>query len=81
MENRIRNVPVSDVQCDEIWGFCYKKEQHKWLREVDRTDIGDAYCFTAIERNSKLLLAWHLGRRDGPATNSFIGKLRRATSD
>ena len=81
MESRIRNVPVSDVQCDEIWGYCFKKEQHKWFREVDRKDIGDAYCFTAIERNSKLLLAWHLGRRDGPSTDSFIGKLRRATSE
>ena len=81
MESRIRNVPVSDVQCDEIWGWVYKKEQNKWFREVNRTDIGDAYCFTAIERNSKLLLAWHLGRRDGPSTNSFIGKLRRATSE
>ena len=81
MENRIRNVPVSDIQCDEIWGFCYKKEQHKWFREVNRTDIGDAYCFTAIERHSKLLLAWHLGRRDGPSTDRFIGKLRRATSE
>ena len=81
MESRIRNVPVDDVQCDEIWGYCFKKEQNKWFREVNRKDIGDAYCFTAIERNSKLLLAWHLGRRDGPSTHSFIGKLRKATSD
>ena len=81
LDSRVRNIPVSDVQCDEIWGFCFKKEQHKWLHEVNRKDIGDAYTFVTIERNSKLVVTFHLGRRDKPSTEAFIGKLRRATSD
>jgi len=81
LDSRIRNVPVSDIQADEIWGFCFKKEQHKWLREVNRKDIGDAYTFVAIERNSKLVVTFHLGRRDKPSTDAFIEKLRKATSE
>ncbi len=81
LESRIKNIPVSDVQCDEIWGFVQKKEGHKWMYESDRKDIGDAYCFTAVERNSKLLLAWHLGRRDAESTVAFIEKLRTATAE
>lgn len=81
LDSRIRNVPVEDVECDEIWGFVFKKEQHKWLREINRKDIGDAYTFVAIERNSKLVVTHHLGRRDKSSTEAFIGKLRRATSD
>lgn len=81
LEKKIRNVPVSDVQCDEIWGYVYKKEGHKWQYETDRKDIGDAYCFTALERHSKLLLAWHLGRRDTESTIAFIEKLRTATAE
>jgi len=81
MDSRIRNVPVSDVQCDEIWGFVQKKEQNKWVNEANRKDIGDAYTFVAIERDTKLVLAFHLGRRDQPSTQTFIGKLRNATAD
>jgi hypothetical protein len=29
MGRLIVNVPVKDVQCDEIWGFVQKKESHK----------------------------------------------------
>lgn len=29
----------------------------------DKEEIGNAYTFTAIENNSKLIVAWHLGKR------------------
>ncbi len=29
LRTRVRNVPVTDVQADEIWGFVQKKEGHK----------------------------------------------------
>ncbi len=77
--SKIINLPVTDVQADEIWGFCFKKEGHKWDHEKDIAEIGDAYCFVGIERHTKLVLAWHLGKRDQRATDTFIGKLRYAT--
>ena len=76
----IYNVPVQDVQCDEIWGFAQKKEGHKWPWESGATNIGDAHCFVAIERTNKLVLAWHLGRRTDADTQRFTEKLRVATS-
>jgi hypothetical protein len=45
MGRTIVNVPVRDVQCDEIWGFVRKKEAHKLPEEADDESIGDAYCF------------------------------------
>lgn len=72
---------MRDVQVDEIWGFVQKKEGHRWEYEKDVREIGDAYCFVGIERNTKLVLAYHLGKRDTPATDAFIGKLAYATSD
>ena len=80
LENKIKGLPVADVQCDEIWGYCYKKEGHKWMFEVDRQDMGDAYTFVAIERNTKLVLTWHLGKRTTQHTQTFIGKLAKATA-
>jgi transposase-like protein/IS1 family transposase len=80
MISKIVNLPVQDVQADEIWGFVQKKEGHK-LPSEKGDPTGDAYCFIGIERHSKLTLAWHLGRRDQRSTDAFIGKLRYATSD
>lgn len=81
LTERIVNVPVTDVEADEIWGFCFKKEGHKLPEEKNAAHIGDAYCFVGMERSSKLVLAWHLGKRNQSSTDAFIGKLRYATSD
>ena len=49
-------------------------------RKGFRTEVGDSYLFTAIERNTKLLVAWQLGKRDQWNTDMFCQKLRNATS-
>ena len=77
LENRIRRIPVSEVQCDELWGFVGCKEKRNLTGDPER---GDAYCFVAIERNTKLILSWHLGRRTARDTDVFIEKLNDATS-
>ena len=53
-ESKVRNVKVSDVQCDEIWGFVGCKEKRNFTDDPER---GDAYCFVAIERHTKMVLA------------------------
>ena len=59
---KIVNVPVEDVQGDEIWSFIGKKE--KQVQPDDDPNLGDAYTFVAIERHSKLVLnfALEIGR-------------------
>jgi transposase-like protein/IS1 family transposase len=80
MGRTIVNVKVTDVQCDEIWGFVSKKEKHKRPAEQHNETIGDQYCFVAIERHSKLVLNIALGRRDKATTDVFIEGLRQATA-
>ena len=79
LERVIRGVPVFDVQADEIWGFVGCKEKHR-LRAGYGEEYGDAYCFTAIERDTKLILCWHLGKRCPADTRSFALRLHEATS-
>jgi transposase-like protein/IS1 family transposase len=81
MDEKLRNIPVQDVEIDELWGFCFKKERERREEEKDVYGIGDAWAFCAIERHSKLILAYHLGKRDRESTDRFIGKLRYATGD
>lgn len=71
--------PVADVEVDEQWGFVLCKEKTAWLNGYDGP-VGDAYVFTAIERTTKLVLAFHLGKRDPDNTVTFSEKLAIATS-
>src|SRR6266700_8029879 len=77
----IVNVPVKDVQADEIWGYVQKKEGHKTPMEAHDDSIGDAYCFVAMERHTKLVLNFALGRRSQATTDVFIEGLRHATAN
>lgn len=76
MARYVRDVRVADVEADEVWSFIGKKE--KRVRPEDDQNLGDAYVFVAIERNSKLVLNIAMGKRDQMTTNSFIEGVRDA---
>jgi IS1 family transposase len=80
MRERIKDVAVKDVEADEMWGFVQCKNRHKLYKEIEDPKVGDAYTFVGIERNTKLVLAWHLGQRDTVNTETFTEKLDHATS-
>lgn len=80
LETRIQNVTVRDLQLDEIFGYVQKKEGHKRPNEADAKEIGDAYTFIGLERTTKLVVAWHLGKRDRSNTEQFLEKVRKATA-
>ncbi len=80
-ESLIQNVKVDDVQIDEIWGFIEMKEKTKKKKALSSEKVGHAYTFTAIESNSKLIVAWHLGRRTSADAVIFLEKLNEAVSE
>jgi len=77
MAQKIRDIEVRDVECDELWSFIGKKQ--KRVRPDDDQNLGDAYTFVAIERHSKLVLNIAMGKRDQATTDVFIEGLRHAT--
>jgi IS1 family transposase/transposase-like protein len=74
----VRNVEAKDVQGDEIWCYTGMKERTKARKGITDPEIGDAYTFLAVERDSKLLLAHHVGRRTSDDANMFAAKLAAA---
>ncbi len=78
MEENIKGVFVGDTQVDEIWQFVLCKRATA-KREKMVGGCGDSFCFTAIDRQTKLLVAWHMGRRTEQHTDQFIRKLDAAT--
>jgi IS1 family transposase/transposase-like protein len=78
MANKVRNVQVRDVECDEVWSFDGKKQ--KRVRPDDSPLLGDAYVWVGIERHSKLVLNVTMGKRDQSTCDVFVEGLRHATA-
>lgn len=79
MEDKIKGLKVKEVSCDEIWGFIRMKSRTKTRKANTDKQTGDAWCFIAMERHTKLILAWHLGHRNVSDTVAFTEKLAYAT--
>ena len=79
MRDRIHGLEVKEVACDEIWGYVGMKAKAKTKKAIQDNQIGDAWCFIALERYTKLILAWHLGRRNVVDTVAFTDKIAWAT--
>ncbi|MGI9072006.1 MAG: hypothetical protein ACR2JB_12020 [Bryobacteraceae bacterium] len=75
---KTRLLANDNVECDEAWGYICKKEAHKKADEIDAEGLGDAYCFVAVERNTKLVINFTLGKRNQKTTDVFIEGLRDA---
>jgi len=79
MAEHIRGVQVDEIQCDEIWQYVFcKSATAERKRYVG--GCGDSWCWTAIERNTKLIVTWHHGRRTSEDNDAFMRKLAVATS-
>lgn len=79
LDEKIQGISVKDVQADEVRVYVQMKEKTKKAQGLTDETIGDAYTFTAIDRDTKLILCWHLGRRSVADTFIFTEKLYRAT--
>jgi transposase-like protein/IS1 family transposase len=77
-EKYMRNIKVNDVQADEIWGFVGMKDKTRKRRGKDAQRLGDAYTWIAMERDSKLIIAWHLGKRESKDGEIFLEKIYKA---
>src|SRR2546425_13119105 len=51
MYEKMRDLPCTDIQLDEIWSFVGKKQRH--VRFDDDPTMGDAWTWVAIDRDSK----------------------------
>ena len=61
----VQNVRASRIQCDEIWSFCYSKERNVATNKADVDGAGDVWTWTALDAETKLIVAYNVGDRSG----------------
>lgn len=60
----VTHVQCDEVQCDEIWAFCYAKQKNVPTAKAAPDDAGDIWTWTAIDPVSKLMITWAAGGRN-----------------
>lgn len=74
----VRGLSTSNLQMDEIWSFCYAKK--RTVREMPEDKYiegaGDVWTFTALDRDSKLMVGWFAGSRDVACARAFLEDTR-----
>jgi transposase-like protein len=73
IDDRMRNLSLKHLQIDEIWTFVQKKARH--VRKGDSPEIGDAWVYVAIDADTKLIPAFHVGKRHIEDTRTFLWDL------
>src|SRR3990167_1765993 len=54
-DKAMRNLPLSKLQIDEIWSFCYAKQKNVPDDKKGLFGYGDVWTFTAIDAETKLV--------------------------
>lgn len=71
----IRDMSCRSIQADEIWGFCHSKEKNVRPENVGKSGHGSVWTWYAIDRDTKLILSWVMGDRDGEHARAFMHDL------
>ena len=70
------------IECDEIWAFVYAKERGVRHAKAAPEGAGDAWTFTAIDADAKLIVSYLVsGERDGETALAFMDDLRSRLED
>src|SRR5690349_1560033 len=60
------------IQCDEIWSFCHAKQKNVPADKKGQFGYGDVWTWTALDADSKLIIAYAIGNRDREQARAFM---------
>jgi IS1 family transposase len=71
-DENVRGVKTRRVECDEIWSFNYCKRVNVTSAKAAPSDAGDLWTWTALDRDSKLIISYLVGGRDAGYAAEFM---------
>lgn len=78
-DEKVRGVKASRIQCDEIWSFVYAKKKNVAKAKAAPDHAGDAWTWTALDADSKLMVSFYVGDRSGVSARvlmmDLVGRL------
>ncbi|MBX9777080.1 MAG: IS1 family transposase [Xanthobacteraceae bacterium] len=73
---KVHGLQSKRVQVDEIWSFVYSKQANAPKTKNQVKGRGDCWTWTAIDADSKFLISYYVGTRDGESAFFFLSDLK-----
>ena len=80
-DEHVRNVKVSRIQCDEIWSFVHAKQKNVAAAKAAPEGAGDVWTWTALDADSKLMVAYFVGDRGAESAMILMDDLAARLSN
>jgi IS1 family transposase len=77
LNEHVRNVQAGHIQADELNAIVGCKPVHNWLDDDAR---GSFYTFLSVDRGSKLIINWRVGKRTRQDAEAFLRDLKSRVS-
>ena len=71
MDEKMRNLQITSIQLDEIWGFIGAKQKNARRAKA----YGDVWTWIALDRRTKLIPSFVVGKRDAYHARMFMEDL------
>jgi len=71
-DENVRGVKARRVECDEIWSFNYCKKANVATAKAAPEGAADAWTWTALDADSKLIISYLVGGRDAEWAGEFM---------
>ena len=75
-DREVRNVTSKHIQCDEIWSFVGAKAKNVSTMKQAVEGADDVWTWTALDSDSKLIVSWLVGGRDGESALAFMDDVK-----
>jgi IS1 family transposase len=76
LDSQLVNLEPKRIQLDEVWTYVSKKQARLSPEERKAGEFGDQYIFVALDPQTKLVVAFTIGKRTLDTTLSFMYDLR-----
>ncbi len=73
----MKNIKSNRIQCDEIWSFCYAKQDHLPENKKGKFGFGDVWTYVAIDADTKLVPSFLVGLRTANYACQFMSDLKK----
>jgi IS1 family transposase len=71
----VKELKSRRIQVDEIWSFVAAKQKNVQAMKTPIVGAGDCWTWTALDADSKLIVSYFVGGRDGDCAAWFIDNL------
>jgi IS1 family transposase len=75
LDERMRGLNCREIEVDELWCYVGRKQRFVGAFDADRDRVGDTWTFVAIDRNTKLVPSFQIGKRTTENAVVFMNDL------